>query len=324
MVQPLLSVEGLRVEYEPVTEGENAYAAAPVTAVDDVSFSIEPGVVYGLIGPNGAGKTSIIKAVAHVLEPTYGRIRVAGIDLMDDPSAALARIGYMPDFPPLYEDLTVHEFLELFASAYRLPAETRRPRIAALLDKVSLTAKRDSLTGGLSRGMKQRLFLAKTLLHDPDVLLLDEPASGLDPRARLELRDVIVELGRRGKAVLVSSHILAEMADFCSAVGIMEQGRMLVSGPIQEILQRLRPGLTVQLRLLRADDRLGGFLAARPGISRIAVDGANAVFQLDGDEAMACALLKSMVEAGFPVTAFYEQSGNLQDIFLEMSTGRVV
>src|SRR5580658_4292122 len=194
MSQALLEVEELRVDYEDLT------------AVDDVSFQIEPGMVYGLIGPNGAGKTSIIRVLATLLEPTYGRVRVGGVDLVDQPQRALPRIGYMP------------EFLDMFASAYGLPQQDRRRRIEDLVGKVQLTEKLHVEAGGLSRGMKQRLFLAKTLLHDPDLLLLDEPASGLDPRARLDLRDVIVELGKQGKAVLVSSHILAEMADFCNSV----------------------------------------------------------------------------------------------------------
>ena len=311
MTQPLLSVEELRVDYEDVT------------AVDDVSFSVEAGMVYGLIGPNGAGKTSIIRVLATLLEPTYGTVRVGGVNIIDDPLRALPRIGFMPDFPPLYEDLTVFEFLDLFASAYGIDRAERTPRIDGLLEKVQLTEKRDTFAGGLSRGMKQRLFLAKTLLHDPDVLLLDEPASGLDPRARMDLRDVIVGLGRDGKAVLVSSHILAEMADFCNSVGIMEQGRMVVTGRIQDILRKLRPGRTMTVRLIGPDDRLGEFLAGHGAVAEVKVDGDRGAFKLNGGADEAAALLRALVSADFSVVDFHEREGNLQDIFLEVSSGRV-
>ncbi|MBL8631984.1 MAG: ABC transporter ATP-binding protein [Myxococcales bacterium] len=311
MAEPLLSIQGLRVDYEDIT------------AVDDVSFSVEAGMVYGLIGPNGAGKTSIIRVIATLLQPTYGQVRVCDIDLVAEPLRALHHIGFMPDMPPLYEDLYVEEFLELFASAYGLSGATRRKRIDELIEKVQLGEKRRTPAGELSRGMKQRLFLAKTLLHDPKVLLLDEPASGLDPRARLELRDVIVELGREGKAVVVSSHILAEMADFCNSVGIMERGKMLLSGRIEDILKRLRPGLLLRVRLLVPDDRLGAQLAGFAGVSDVEIDGASATFKLVGDPDSAANLLKELIQKDFRVAEYREQTSNLQDIFLQVSTGRV-
>lgn len=311
MAEPLLSIQGLRVDYEDIT------------AVDDVSFSVEAGMVYGLIGPNGAGKTSIIRVIATLLQPTYGQVRVCDIDLVAEPLRALHHIGFMPDMPPLYEDLYVEEFLELFASAYGLSGATRRKRIDELIEKVQLGEKRRTPAGELSRGMKQRLFLAKTLLHDPKVLLLDEPASGLDPRARLELRDVIVELGREGKAVVVSSHILAEMADFCNSVGIMERGKMLLSGRIEDILKRLRPGLLLRVRLLAPDDRLGAQLAGFAGVSDVEVDGASATFKLVGDPDSTANLLKELIQKDFRVAEYREQTSNLQDIFLQVSTGRV-
>lgn len=311
MAAPLLRVEELRVDYEDVT------------AVDDVSFSIEPGMVYGLIGPNGAGKTSIIRVVATLLEPTYGRIWINGVDPILEPQRALRHVGYMPDFPPLYDDLTVLEFLELFASAYGLEPSMRRKRIRELVEKVQLSEKLDQPAGGLSRGMKQRLFLAKTLLHDPEVLLLDEPASGLDPRARLELRDVIVELGKQGKAVLVSSHILSEMADFCNSVGIMERGKMIVTGRIDAILEQLQPHRTLKVRLLTPDDRLGPFLSSAGAVSELTVDGPAASFRFMGDDSDAASLLRSLILNDFQILSFQEHTGNLQDIFLKVSTGRV-
>lgn len=311
MAEPLLSVKGLRVDYEDIT------------AVDDVSFEVEAGMVYGLIGPNGAGKTSIIRVIATLLQPTYGQVRLCDIDLLSEPLRALGQLGFMPDMPPLYDDLYVEEFLQLFASAHGLSGAAQAKRIDELLDKVQLTEKRKTPAGELSRGMKQRLFLAKTLLHDPKVLLLDEPASGLDPRARLDLRDVIVELGRAGKAVVVSSHILAEMADFCNSVGIMERGKMLLSGRIDEILKQLRPGLLLRVRLLSPDDRLGALLGSHPGVSEVETEGPLATFKLAGDGDAAANLLRELIQKDFRVAEYREMTSNLQDIFLQVSTGRV-
>jgi ABC-2 type transport system ATP-binding protein len=311
MAEPLLSVKSLRVDYEDMT------------AVNDVSFEVEAGMVYGLIGPNGAGKTSIIRVIATLLQPTYGQVQVCDVDLLGEPLRALNHLGFMPDMPPLYDDLYVEEFLELFASAYGLTSGARQRRIDELLDKVQLTEKRRTPAGELSRGMKQRLFLAKTLLHDPKVLLLDEPASGLDPRARLDLRDVIVELGRAGKAVVVSSHILAEMADFCNSVGIMERGKMLLSGRIDEILKQLRPGLLLRVRLLAPEDRLAATLTAFAGVSEVEVDGKEATFKLAGDGEAAATLLRELIQKDFRVAEYREMTSNLQDIFLQVSSGRV-
>ena len=226
MAEVLLEVE-LRVDYEDLT------------AVNGISFSVEAGMVYGLIGPNGAGKTSTIRAISTLVEPTYGRMRIKGIDVELEPQRALVHLAYMPDFPPVYEDLKVWKLLDLFASAYRIPISERSRRIQELLETVNLVDKREHMTGTLSRGMRQRLFLAKTLLHDPDVLLLDEPASGLDPVARDEFAQVLRNLGSQGKAVVVSSHILTEMDTFCNSVGIMDHGEMKASGRIDEILAQM-------------------------------------------------------------------------------------
>jgi ABC-2 type transport system ATP-binding protein len=311
MGQPLLEVERLRVEYENVV------------AVDDVSFTVEAGMVYGLVGPNGAGKTSVIRTVANLVEPTWGRVRVAGVDALEDPRGALRAVGFMPDFPPLYEDLTVREMMELFASSYGLPVAARPGRIRDLLARVDLVDKTDQETGSLSRGMRQRLFLAKTLLHDPEVLLLDEPASGLDPLARMDLGAILAELGQQGKAVLVSSHILPEMADYCNAVGVMERGRMVVSGRVEEILGRLKPGLVITARLVAPDTRLGEALRGRPGVHDVTLDGATATFRLEGPEHDASALLRALVQEGFPVVDFHHERGDLRDVFMRVSTGVV-
>jgi len=311
MSEVLLSVEGLRVEYEDTT------------AVDDVSFEVEAGMIYGLIGPNGAGKTSVMSAIATLVEPTHGTIKLCGVDIAEEPSAALPRLGFMSDQPPLYEDLTVYEFLDCFASAYGVAKEERSDRIGKLAAQVNLVEKLHSPAGQLSRGMKQRLFLAKTMLHEPRVLILDEPASGLDPHARLELAEVIRGLGDEGRAVLVSSHILSELADFCNSVGILELGQMKVSGRIDEILANRRTGRQMLGSLVHEDGRFEAFLQGKEGISNVEMKGAAFRFSMAGEEAEAAGLLRSAIEAGFAVAEFHTHQEDLQELFLEVSSGRV-
>lgn len=311
MSEPLLVVDNVRVEYEDVV------------AVNGVSFTVEPGMVYGLVGPNGAGKTSLIRAIASLIATSHGDIRVCGVDACTEPREALRHVGLMPDAPPLYEDLTVREFMELFASSYGLPPVERTSRIESLLTRVQLMEKVNVMAGTLSRGMRQRLFLAKTLLHDPDVLLLDEPASGLDPLARMDLGNILRDLGKNGKAVLVSSHILPEMAEFCNSVGIMERGNMILSGRVDEILKRMEPGTAITLRLVAPDARLKEFLGTRGGVRKVDVQGASASFTMDGPPEDVAELLRQLVVEGFPVIDFHEQQGDLQDIFMKVSTGVV-
>jgi len=309
MAQTLLEVRNLRVDYEDLT------------AVDDVSFSVEAGMVYGLIGPNGAGKTSTIRAISTLVEPTYGEVFIGGTDVELEPSIALARLGYMPDFPPVYEDLKLWEFLDLFASAYRVPKETRQQRIDALLDQVKLLDRRDSLAGEMSRGMKQRLFLAKTLLHEPDVLVLDEPASGLDPLARKDLIAVLRNLGDAGKAVLVSSHILAEMDQFCNAVGIMQNGQMKVSGRIEDILANMAQQQVISMELAHPSDGLAVFLNAQDGVSNLTQDSIRFHFEFQGDSSARAALLQHMIQAGHAVCEFRLKTTDLNEIFEAVAGG---
>lgn len=310
MSETLLAVKDLRVDYEDIT------------AVRDVSFEVEAGMVYGLIGPNGAGKTSTMQAITTMVEPTYGEIQVCGVNLLEEPTGALPRIGFMPDFPPIYEDLKVHEFLGLFAAAYGIPIAARGKRIDQLLELTRLEQKKDAMSGGLSRGMKQRLFLAKALLHDPAVLILDEPASGLDPGARAELSALIRDLGEAGKAVLVSSHILSEMEAFCNSVGIMEEGCMMASGRIADVLAQVRPGRAMKIALVEPDLRLASFLSAMESVSSVVVDAAEATFSLDGGMAEAAILLRQLVDSDFALADFAAQESGLQEIFMELSSGR--
>ena len=219
-------------------------------AVDNLSFAIGKGEIFGFIGPNGAGKSTTIRFLATLLRPTAGEGRVAGFSVTTEPMAVRRVIGFMPDDFGVYDGMKVWEFLDFFAVAYEIPRSYRKKIIGEVLDLLDLTHKRDDYVNGLSKGMKQRLCLAKTLVHDPPVLILDEPASGLDPRARLEMKALLNELKQMGKTILISSHILSELADFCTSIGIIERGKMLAAGNIQEIQARIRSHRVLKVRVL--------------------------------------------------------------------------
>ncbi|MEE2755238.1 MAG: ABC transporter ATP-binding protein [Myxococcota bacterium] len=305
-----LQVRGLRVDYEDTT------------AVKDVDLAVDAGMVFGLIGPNGAGKTSLIRSIAALVDPTYGQISIDGIDLFTDSSAALQRIGYMPDAPPLYEDLTVYEFLELFAGAYGVPVPRRRGRILELVEQVQLTEKLDTLCGGLSRGMRQRIFLAKCLLHDPSLLLLDEPASGLDPNARREFGDIIRKLGESGKAIVVSSHILGELSDFCNSVAIMEQGHMRISGRIEDIIPAVSDSRHIRLRTVENQTEIvQKVLQEFPQITHTNMVDNTVEFRLEGDDQTQAECLGQLVGRGVRILEFAEVQLDLHDIFQQVTDG---
>ena len=219
-------------------------------AVDDLSFSIGAGEVFGFIGPNGAGKSTTIRFLATLLRPTSGEGRVAGYSVTSEPMSVRRVIGFMPDDFGVYDGMKVWEFLDFFAVAYEIPRSYRKKIIGEVLELLDLTHKRDDYVNGLSKGMKQRLCLAKTLVHDPPVLILDEPASGLDPRARLEMKALLNELRQMGKTILISSHILSELADFCTSIGIIERGKLLAAGSIRDIQQRIRSHRVLKVRVL--------------------------------------------------------------------------
>src|SRR5882757_8117832 len=238
-------------------------------AVEDLSFTIGKGEVFGFIGPNGAGKSTTIRFLATLLRPTSGEGRVCGHSVVNDPMAVRRVIGFMPDDFGVYDGMKVWEFLDFFAVAYEIPYTFRKKIIGEVLELLDLTHKRDDYVNGLSKGMKQRLCLAKTLVHDPPVLILDEPASGLDPRARLEMKALLTELRGMGKTILVSSHILSELADFCTSIGIIERGKLLAAGSIQEIQRRLRTHRVLRVRVLDDSDRAASILRDDGGVRSV-------------------------------------------------------
>lgn len=267
-------------------------------AVRDLDLEIGRGAVYGLIGPNGAGKTTTFSILATLLLPTAGRVRVLGLDPVADPTAVRKVMGYMPDVLGLYDDLRVEEYLEFFAASYKIPAIRRGTVVDGLLELVDLQARRDSVVNSLSRGMKQRLSLARALVHDPEVLILDEPASGLDPRARVELRDLLVELKDLGKTIIVSSHILSELAEMCTEVGIMDSGRLLVSGLPHEIR-----------------DRLGGVRSVKVRFA----GGAEERFEVADEAAQAALVRRLVVDEGRDVVECVDAGGGLEAMFMQIT-----
>jgi len=304
VAEPALELDCLRVDYDTVC------------AVHDLSLTLQPGDVYGLVGPNGAGKTTTLRAAAGLQEPTYGRIRVRGHDLHRAPHEAKRLIGFTPDHSPAYEELTVWEYLDLYASAYELPLDRRGPRIRECIAMAWLQEKHDALVGGLSRGMKQRLMLARTLLHDPPVMLLDEPASGLDPLGRRELRDLLVRLRAAGKAILISSHILSEMSAFCTQMGVMERGRLVKQGAVSDLAGLLPQARKFFVRTTADGARLEDLLRAESRVIGIEPRDGAVVFDWTGSEAEAAELLRRLVNAGLPVIEFRPQVVDLEEIFL--------
>lgn len=236
------------------------------TALSDLNLAIERGSIHGFIGPNGAGKTTTMRILATLLEPTGGQAWVSGFAVTEHPYDVRRRIGYMPDFFGVYDNMKVWEYLDFFAAAYHVPQPKRPGLIDDLLALVDLTVKKDSFVEELSRGMKQRLCLARTLVHEPDLLILDEPASGLDPRARIELRELLKELRSLGKTILISSHILSELAEMCTHVAIIERGHLLVSGRVEEILQAMQPARDVYIRVMGRAAQAAALLNTFPGV----------------------------------------------------------
>jgi ABC-2 type transport system ATP-binding protein len=295
-----LLVEDLRVDY------------GAFTAVDGISFHIPPGEVFGLVGPNGAGKTSTIKVLATLMMPTYGNVSMFGTDILEDPDTVHRFIAYMPDLAPVIGDLRVWEFVDHFAGAYGWPARTRKARVQECLEMVDMWESRDTYGKNLSRGMTQRVVLAKTLLPNPSILLLDEPASGMDPIARIQLKEILQGISRNGAIVLISSHILTELSDMCTSVGIMHKGHMRYVGPLEGVDEGLtgKPLRTLIVEVMPGkQSALESYAAQQESIESIHPL-SQTLFELkySGDDAMQAALLKSMVAAELGILNFSRKS----------------
>jgi len=296
-----------------------------VLAVDNLDLTIPQGEIYGLIGPNGAGKTTTIRMTCGLLAPTMGRALVAGVDVGQEPEKAQQHIGYLSDFFAVYEDLKVWEYLDYFAHAYKLAESEIPSRVTEVIAQVNLEVKRDVLIRGLSRGMKQRLGIARAIIHRPKVMLLDEPASGLDPKARLELRNLLLTLRDQGATILISSHILTELEGFCTSIGIMEKGRMLRSGRIEEVTSAENPARLV--RLSWSGDWLAVVqeqLRREPRISEAKLTAGGGAFGFAGPEGDLAPVLAGLITAGVKVTSFGEVKQTVEELYMKLSTHEVM
>lgn len=293
------------------------------TALNSLNLQIEKGSVFGFVGQNGAGKSTTFSILATLLAPTSGTAYVNGYNVAKEPKMVRRQIGYMPDFFGVYDQLKAEEYLHFYGASYGLDFKEREKLIPQLLDLVNLEHKRDSYVDLLSRGMKQRLCLARSLIHDPEVLILDEPASGLDPRARVEMREILKELKNMGKTILISSHILPELAEMCDTIGIIDQGKLVAEGSVTEIQAKLCGEKLIMVKVLKDVHKAFSFFEDNPGVSGLKPgEGDNLLqFVYKGDDAGQIALLKNAIEAGLSIASFAEAETDLEDVFMEITKG---
>jgi ABC-2 type transport system ATP-binding protein len=290
-------------------------------ALNRLNLTLQEGDVYGFIGPNGAGKTTTMRILATLLNPTWGEAYVCGHSIYNGAKEIRRVIGYMPDFFGVYDDMKVIEYLEFFAAAYRITGPARKRICEEVLELVDLTYKRDALVTSLSRGMTQRLGLARTLLHNPQVLLLDEPASGLDPRARIEMRALLKELRTMGKTILVSSHILPELADICNKIGIIEQGVLLVNGAVTDVMRQVRTDIVLNIGVAERPDDAANYLEAQPEVESVQDKNGTLVVKLNEGVHQYSFLASRLIEQGYELTLFKEDEINLETAFMHLTKG---
>jgi len=306
----VIKVEGLRKIY------------GKTEALKGISLEIEQGSIFGFVGPNGAGKTSTLKILATLMVPTEGKAYIDGVDVTKHPKKIRSLMGYMPDFFGVYERIKVTEYLDFYASCYGISNGKRRSIIADLLELTDLNFKADAYVDSLSRGMKQRLCLARSLVHDPKVLLLDEPASGLDPRARVEMRELLRELKNMGKSIIISSHILPELAELCTEVGIIEGGELIAVGSMDDITAQLQQERLIQVKVQDKLSAARAMLEENPWVAAVN-ETADGVLQVrfSGNAEEQQKLLRALVVAELPVLSFAESSNSLEDLFMQITKG---
>ncbi len=291
-------------------------------AVKGISFAIPKGEVFGFIGPNGAGKSSTMKVLATLLQPTSGAARIDGINVAQNPFAVRRRIGYVPDVFGVYEDLTAAEYLHFFAAAYRIPRAKRQRIVDDVLALTDLSHKKEDQVDALSRGMKQRLGLARVMMHEPDVLILDEPASGLDPRARIEMRELLKELKNMGKTILISSHILHELSQFSTRIGIIEQGRLIVEGSLNEIYAKLALRRIIHVQLASMHDALVDAISRIVGVTEVDKQVDRLAIRIDENVLTVEDLLDQMVALGAKVRMFQPEVMDMETAFMKLTEGK--
>jgi ABC-2 type transport system ATP-binding protein len=326
---PIICLENLTKEYDVASS--KGTPAQVVLAADRLNLNVNSGEIFGLIGPNGAGKTTTLKMVCGLLEPTAGHVVINNCDVATHTESVQRYLGYLADFVTLYDDLEVWEYLDYFAHAYKIDPIRIPGRIHELIGLMGLEVKRDAMIAGLSRGMKQRLGIARAIIHDPPLLVLDEPASGLDPKARFELKKLLKDLHRAGKTIFVTSHVLSDLEEICTSVAILEKGRLVRCGTLQEILSggtatgaAGTPARTIRIRLASPEFDLAKWLEARPGVSGVLPDISGAHFAFTGSETDLAELLKALLAAGAPVSGMESAAQTLEEVYSRITKGEVM
>jgi ABC-2 type transport system ATP-binding protein len=294
-----------------------------LVALSNLNLEISEGDCFGFIGPNGAGKTTTIKVLATLLQPTWGEARICDFVVGYQSRQIRPLIGYVPDYFGAYEDMVVQEYLEFFAASYNIHGSARQRVVSDVLELTDLGYKKDALVDGLSRGMKQRLSIARVLLHDPRVLLLDEPAGNLDPRARIEMRELLKELRRMGKTILISSHILPELQDLCNTVGIIEQGELLYSGPSADIVRKARTGTVLQVKVAHNEQMAAALLSQDPNVEHVATNNGFLEVSIKQGVSDYSFVPQRLIQNGFKLTLLKEEEVNLETAFMRLTKGAV-
>lgn len=293
------------------------------TALQSLNMQVDKGTVFGFVGPNGAGKSTTMSILATLLLPTSGTARVGGYEVTQNPKEVRKLIGYMPDFFGVYDQFKTVEYLHFYGASYGIPRVERDKLIPQLLELVNLTDKAEFYVDTLSRGMKQRLCLARSLVHDPELLILDEPASGLDPRARIEMREILKELKSMGKTIIISSHILPELAEMVDEIGVIEHGQLIAKGRVQDIQNQLRVNRVLHIRFMERSEEAIELLRDELHVSMVLQDERGVHVHFSGNDEEQVQLLRKLMDKGFPVISFNEAQTNLEDVFLEITKGGV-
>lgn len=288
-------------------------------AVNNLNLTIEDKSLFGFIGPNGAGKTTTMKIIVGLLKATSGSVIINDIDVLANPNKLKENVGYVPDFFGVYDNLKVDEYMDFYAGTYYIPYKDRKQIIDNLLDIVNLVDKKNEYVDLLSRGMKQRLCLARSLIHNPEILVLDEPASGLDPRARIDIKEVLKQLREMGKTIMISSHILPELSEMCTSIGIIDRGQIVISGTVEEITKKLTYRKSIIIKILDKIENLATLLLENPQVSNISQRVDTIEFDFDGNDKDTSKLLSQIVKQDIPVISFKEKEGNLEEIFMQVT-----
>ncbi|WP_102401760.1 ABC transporter ATP-binding protein [Haloimpatiens massiliensis] len=289
------------------------------TAVDNLTFHVPEGEIFGFVGPNGAGKTTTMKIVAGLLKETSGQVYVDGVDALSDYREVKEHIGYMPDFFGVYDNLKVSEYLDFYASIYDIYGVEKDKICDDLLELVDLSNKKGEYVDSLSRGMKQRLCLARSLIHNPKLLILDEPASGMDPRARFEMKEILKSLRDMGKTVIISSHILSELSEICTSIGIIDKGKMVANGKVEDIMMKLQSNRTIKMRVINKVEEAMIIIKEMPKVINAGRNGNNIEISINGGDKELQNILKKLIMNEIPVISFGEESGKLEDVFMKVT-----